>query len=132
VTSSNAAWPGSRKTAHTLAAASLDAPVLRPARLQRALGVEVEAHLGHAAAAGVLVRTGNELRFAHHLFREVLAAGLTADARAGLHLSLGRALEQQHAAGGVVHPAELAAHFCAVAVTSPDPGAGAGTLTEHR
>jgi hypothetical protein len=106
---------------HTLAAASLDAQVLRPGLLQHALGVDVEAHLEQAAAAGVVVRTGSGLRFSHDLFREVLAAGLTADARAGLHLRLARALEERNAAGGVAHPAELAGHLYAVAVTSPDP-----------
>jgi hypothetical protein len=105
---------------HTLAAASLDTPVLRPGLLRHALGVDVGAHLEEAAAAGVLVRTGGGLRFAHDLFREVLAAGLAADMRAGLHLRLARALEEQDAADGVAHPAELAAHYCAVAVTSSD------------
>ena len=106
---------------HTLAAASLDTQALRPGLLQHALDVDVEAHLEQAAAAGVLVRTGDGLRFAHDLFREVLAAGLTADARAALHLSLARALEEQAAAGGVAHPAELAAHFCAVTLTRSRP-----------
>jgi predicted ATPase len=106
---------------HTLAAASLDTQALRPGLLRHALDVDVETHLEQAAAAGVLVRTGNGLQFAHDLFREVLEAGLTADARAVLHLSLARALEEQAAAGGIAHPAELAAHFCAVTLTNPDP-----------
>src|SRR5581483_2542066 len=89
---------------HTLAAAALDAPVLRPGLLQHALGADVEAQLEQAAAVGVVVRAGSGLRFAHDLFREVLAEGLTADARAGLHLRLARALEEQGAAGGVAHP----------------------------
>jgi predicted ATPase len=116
----------------TLAAASLDAPVLRPGVLQQALGTEVEAHLEQAAAAGVLVRTGTGLRFFHDLFREVLAAGLTADARAALHLGLARALEEQDAAGGVAHPAELAAHLCAVAVTNPDPALRSAAVSHCR
>jgi hypothetical protein len=103
-----------------LAAASLDAPVLRLSLLQHALGGDVEAQLEQAAAAGVVVLAESGLRFAHALFREVLAEGLTADTRAGLHMRLARALEEQAAAGGVAHPAELAAHLCAVAVTSPD------------
>lgn len=117
---------------HTLAAASLDAPVLRPSLLQHTLGVDVEAHLEQAAAAGVIVRAQNELRFAHDLFREVLAEGLTADARAGLHLRLARALEEQAAAGGIPHPAELAAHFCAVAVTNPDPALRSAAVRHSR
>ena len=116
----------------TLAAAALDAPVLRPSLLQHALDVDVEAHLEQAAAAGVLARTGNGLRFAHDLFREVLAAGLPADARTGLHLRLARALEEQHAAGGMGHPAELAAHFCAVALTNPDPGLRSAAVRHSR
>jgi predicted ATPase len=117
---------------HTLAAASLDAPVLRPGLLQYALGVDVEAHLEQAAAAGVVVRAGTGLRFAHDLFREVLAAGLTPDARAGLHLRLARALEEQRAAGGVAHPAELAAHYCAVTVTNPDPALRSAAVRHSR
>jgi predicted ATPase len=116
----------------TLAAASLDAPVLRPGLLQHALGIDVEAHLEQAEVAGVLVRTGAGLRFFHDLFREVLAAGLTADTRAGLHLSLARALKAEDAAGGVAHPAELAAHLCAVAVTNPDPALRSAAVCHSR
>jgi hypothetical protein len=117
---------------HTLAAASLDAPVLRPGLLRQALGVDVEAQLEHAAAAGVLVRGDNGLRFAHDLFREILAAGLTADARAGLHLRLARALEEQAAAGGVAHSAELAVHVCAVALANPDPALRSAAVRHSR
>jgi hypothetical protein len=117
---------------HTLAAASLDTQAPRPGLLQQALAVDVENHLGLAAAAGVLVRTGNGLRFAHDLFREVLAAGLTADARAALHLSLARALEEQGAAGGLAYPAELAAHYCAVTLTRPDPAVRSAAVRHSR
>jgi hypothetical protein len=117
---------------HTLAAASLDTQELRPGLLQHALGVEVETHLELAAGAGVLVRTGNGLRFAHGLFREVLAAGLAADARAALHLCLARALEEQAAAGGVAYPAELAAHYCAVTATRPDPAVRSAAVRHSR
>ena len=58
---------------------------------------------------------GSGLRFAHDLFREVLAAELPASARRGLHRDLGAALETARAEGAVVHPAELAAHFLAAA-----------------
>ena len=102
MTLSSGAWPGSRRDCvHTLAAASLDTQALRPGLLRQALAVDLKTHLELAAAAGVLVRTENGLRFAHDLFREVLAAGLTADARAALHLSLARVLEEQAAAGGL-------------------------------
>jgi predicted ATPase len=116
----------------TLAAASLDAPVLRPGLLQDALGIDVGAHLEQAEAAGVLVRTETGLRFFHDLFREVLATGLTADARAGLHLCLARALGEQDAASGLAHPAELAAHLCAVALTSPDPALRSAAVRHSR
>ena len=115
-----------------LAAASLDAAVLRPSFLQHALGVDVEAHLEQAIAAGIVVRAGSGLRFTHDLFREVLAEGLTAGARAGFHLRLARALEEQGAVGGVAHAAELAAHFCAVAVTSPDPALRSAAVRHSR
>ena len=117
---------------HTLAAASLDTQALRPGLLQQALAVDVETHLELAAAAGVLVRTENGLRFAHDLFREVLAAGLTADARAALHLSLARVLEEQAAAGGLAYPAELAAHYCAVTLTRPDPAVRSAAVRHSR
>jgi hypothetical protein len=117
---------------HTLAAASLDSQALRPGLLQQALAVDVETHLELAAAAGVLVRTENGLRFAHDLFREVLAAGLTADARAALHLSLARVLEEQAAAGGLAYPAELAAHYCAVTLTRPDPAVRSAAVRHSR
>jgi hypothetical protein len=116
----------------TLAAASLDTQAPRPGLLQQALAVDVENHLELAAAAGVLVRTGNGLRFAHDLFREVLAAGLTGDARAALHLSLARALEEQAAAGGLAYPAELAAHYCAVTLTRPDPAVRSAAVRHSR
>jgi hypothetical protein len=117
---------------HTLAAASLDTQALRPGLLQQALAVDVETHLELAAAAGVLVRTENGLRFAHDLFREVLAAGLTADARAALHLSLARVLEEQAAAGGLAYPAELAAHYCAVTLTRPGPAVRSAAIRHSR
>jgi predicted ATPase len=116
----------------TLAAAALDAPVLRPGLLRHVLATDVEAHLEQATAAGVLVRTGTGLRFFHDLFREVLAAGLAADSQAELHLRLARALEEQDAAGGVAHPAELAAHLCAVAVTNPDPALRSAAVRHSR
>ena len=133
MTLSSGAWPGSRRNCvHTLAAASLDTQALRPSLLQQALAVDVETHLELAAAAGVLVRTENGLRFAHDLFREVLAAGLTADARAALHLSMARALEEQAAAGGLAYPAELAAHYCAVTLTRPDPAVRSSAVRHSR
>ena len=70
-----------------------------------------------AAAVRVLTpeQDGSGFRFAHDLFREVLASALPAAARRGLHRDLGIALETSRAEGSVVHPAELAAHFLAAA-----------------
>lgn len=116
----------------TLAAASLDTQELRPGLLRRALNVDVETHLELAAAARILARAGNGLRFAHDLFREELASALTGDASAALHLSLARALEEQAAAGGIAHPAELAAHYCAVTLTNPDPALRSAAVRHSR
>ena len=82
-----------------------------------AAAADITALLEEAAAARVLVadQDGSGFRFAHDLFREVLAAELPASARRGLHRDLGAALETSRAEGAVVHPAELAAHFLAAA-----------------
>ena len=99
--------------------AALDGARLRPWLLARILGAaaDIPALLEEAAAARVLVadEEGSGFRFAHDLFREVLAAELPAAARRGMHRDLGIALETSRAEGVVVHPAELAAHFLAAA-----------------
>jgi AAA ATPase-like protein len=102
-----------------LTLAALDGARLRPWLLAMVLGTaaDIPALLEEAAAARVLVaeHDGPGFRFAHDLFREVLAAELPASARRGLHRDLGAALETSRAEGAVVHPAELAAHFLAAA-----------------
>jgi hypothetical protein len=102
-----------------LTLAALDGARLRPWLLATALGAraDIPALLEEAAAARVLVAGQDEpgFRFAHDLFREVLAAELPAATRRGLHRDLAVALETSRAEGALVHPAELAAHFLAAA-----------------
>ena len=102
-----------------LTLAALDGVSLRPWLLATALGTaaDLPGLTGEAVAARVLVAgpNGSGLRFAHDLFREVLAESLPASARRDLHHDLGKALETSRAEGTVVHPADLAAHFLAAA-----------------
>ena len=104
-----------------LTLAALDGVKLRPWLLTTALGTgavaDVPALVEEAAAVRVLAaeQDGSGFRFAHDLFREVLASALPPAARRGLHRDLGLALETCRAEGSVVHPAELAAHFLAAA-----------------
>jgi AAA ATPase domain len=109
-----------------LTLAALDGTRLRPWLLATALGdaAGLPALLEEAAAARVLAagQDGSGFRFAHDLFREVLAAELPAAARRGFHRDLGAALETSRAEGAVVHPAELAAQFLAAA-SGGDAGA---------
>jgi len=107
----------SQPSIRMLTLAALDGARLRPWLLATVLGAaaDIPALLEEAADARVLVAEQDGFRFAHDLFREVLAAELPASARRGLHRDLGAALEASRAEGTVVHPAELAAHFLAAA-----------------
>ena len=107
----------SQPSTRMLTVAALDGARLRPWLLARVLGTaaDIPALLEEAAAARVLVAEQDGFRFAHDLFREVLAAELPASTRRGLHRDLGAALQTSRAEGAVVHPAELAAHFLAAA-----------------
>ena len=99
-----------------LTVAALDGTTVRPWLLGRILGhdVELSGLLEEATAARVLLTDGrSQLRFAHDLFCEVLAADLPAPFRARAHGDLAAALQAARAEGMVVHPAELAAHFAA-------------------
>ena len=102
-----------------LTVAALDGTTLRPWLLARVLGddADLPALIEEAAAARVAVTEGDRTRprFAHDLFREVLAAELPVPARRAVHRDLATALEAARADGAVVHPAELAAHFAAAA-----------------
>jgi tetratricopeptide (TPR) repeat protein len=102
-----------------LTVAALDGPTLRPWLLARVLGDDagLPALIEEAVTARVAVTEGDRTRprFAHDLFREVLAAELPVPARRDVHRDLATALEAARADGAVVHPAELAAHFAAAA-----------------
>ena len=115
----------SQPSTRMLTVAALDGARLRPWLLARVLGTsaDIPALLEEAAAARVLVAEKDGFRFAHDLFREVLAAELPASTRRGLHRDLGAALQTSRAEGAVVHPAELAAHFLA-ATSGGDADAG--------
>jgi predicted ATPase len=125
----------SQPSTRMLTVAALDGARLRPWLLARVLGTvaDIPVFLEEAAAARVLVaeQDGAGFRFAHDLFREVLAAELPASARRGLHRDLGAALETSRAEGAVVHPAELAAHFLAAA-SGGDADAGGPAVRYSR
>jgi hypothetical protein len=72
---------------------------------------DIGAALREGAGAGMVVAEDGRLRFAHDLFRETLAEGVEPEALPGLHLAVGRALEERLARGGEVSASELARHF---------------------
>ena len=127
----------SQPSIRMLTVAALDGAKLRPWLLARVLGTAagISVLLEEAAAARVLVADPDGLgfRFAHDLFREVLAAELPANARRGLHRDLGAALETSRAEGAMVHPAELAAHFRPPPpAETPTPAPGGAVLAGRR
>jgi predicted ATPase len=77
----------------------------------------VAALADEAVQAGVLVRDadGSRTWFAHDLFREAIYLRLPVQQRIALHQRIADALEQRHARGAAVVPADLARH-CAAAV----------------
>jgi transcriptional regulator with XRE-family HTH domain len=77
----------------------------------------VAALVEEAVQAGVLVRDADGSRswFAHDLFREAIYLRLPVQQRIALHQRIADALEQRHARGTAVVPADLARH-CAAAV----------------
>lgn len=72
---------------------------------------DIGAALREATGAGMVLAEQGRLRFAHDLFRETLAEGVEPEALPGLHLAVGRALEERRARGGDVAASELALHF---------------------
>lgn len=83
---------------------------------------EVPGLLAEAVAARILRQPetpAGPYRFSHDLFRETILAGLPADQRSRLHLTVGRVLESLAQEGASVHPAELAAHFGAAVTAAP-------------
>jgi tetratricopeptide (TPR) repeat protein len=111
-------------TVAVVEAAAVTGPVLLPDVVGAALGlaaVEVESAAGAAVDAGVLVRTGGELRFRHDLMRESALALVDHARRVELHRALGAGLETRRERGGQVPPADLARHFvAAIALDGPD------------
>lgn len=111
-----------------LTLAALDGATVRSWLLTRIMDdvCAVSVLLEEAAATQVLVprEDGQGFRFAHDLFREVLAAELPVPARRALHHDLGAALEAARADGAVVHPAELAFHFGTAASCGDADAAG--------
>ena len=78
--------------------------------------------MDEASEVGVVARSSHDsYRFTHPLLRESLYKGSTEAERTRLHLAIGEALEQLHAANLTPHLAALAHHFDQAAVASPDP-----------
>lgn len=101
-------------TSQVLGAAAIAGPVLLPDVVSAALSctrAEVEQAVAEATAAGVLISDSEQTRFAHDLYREVLAAGVAPAERQGLHLAVGRALAARAERVGGVAPSEIARHF---------------------
>ena len=114
----------SQPCADLLAVAAVIGPELPMAVLRRVAAEtgDLPGLLDEAVGARVLVEPADvpgTYRFCHDLFRETILAGLPADARHRLHLSVGRALEGLRDEGTRVHPAELAAHFGAAGGATP-------------
>ena len=78
--------------------------------------------MDEASEVGVVALSSHDsYRFTHPLLRESLYKGSTEAERARLHLAIGEALEQMHAANLTPHLAALAHHFDQAAAASPDP-----------
>ena len=114
-------------------AAAVAGPEFTAALLTRVAGAPPDAVrdlLEEAARAHVLAGPTGPLRpwrFAHDLFREVVLEGLDGQARARLHLRVGRALEAERGAGGVP-PAQLAGHFAQAGAEGEDEAIRYGAL----
>lgn len=111
-------------TIAVLETAAVAGAVLLPDVVAAALGwpvAQVEAGMRAAVTAGVLVRTGDGIRFRHDLLRETLLDRVDAARRGPLHRALGAALESRSGRGGQVAPAEIARHFiAAVGLDGPE------------
>lgn len=74
----------------------------------------VDDALTHAQAAGIVtVGPAQRVQLTHDLYRETIAASMTADRRIAVHQRLGMALAERVDEGASVHPADLAHHFTA-------------------
>jgi len=113
--------------------AAVAGPEFTAALLTRVTGAPPDAVrdlLEEAARAHVLAGPTGPLRpwrFAHDLFREVVLDGLDGQARARLHLRVGRALEAERDTGGVP-PAQLASHFAQAGAEGEDEAIRYGAL----
>ena len=114
-------------------AAAVAGPEVTAAVLARVTGrpaAAVRDLLQEAVRAHALAGPDGPLRpyrFAHDLFRESILEGLVGQARARLHLRVGRALEAERDAGGVP-PAQLASHFAQAGPDGADEAVRYGAL----
>ncbi|MPZ74695.1 MAG: AAA family ATPase, partial [Nitriliruptorales bacterium] len=123
----------SQRCVDLLTVAAVTGPEVRLHVLARTVDepASVPVLVDEAVAARVLHEPpapADAYRFSHDLFRETILAGMAADQRIGLHLTVGRALESLAAEGAVVHPAELAAHFGAAVTAAPSDAVRYGML----
>ncbi|HVE45499.1 MAG TPA: AAA family ATPase [Acidimicrobiales bacterium] len=99
------------------------------ASVQAACAVAVEHGVLTAASRG-------RARFAHDLYRETLAASVSADQRPHWHQAIGVALEARAGRGDDVEPADLAHHFAAAIAADGSERAGrwalAAAAREHQ
>lgn len=114
----------SQPCADVLGIAAVMGPEVRAGVLARVAHEldDVAKLLHEAVAARVLVEPAapaDHYRFSHDLFRETVLVGLPGEARARLHLAVGRALEALEVEGAPVHPAELAVHFGVAVAAAP-------------
>ena len=93
------------------------------ARLVASTAMAVLPAVDEALAAGILRRTGAAVRFSHGLVQRALEEQLSLQELVGLHLRAATALEELHADDLPPHYAQLARHWCAVAVAGDaEPG----------
>lgn len=102
------------RTSRVLGAAAIAGPAVLPDVVSAATGcprAEVELAINEASAAGVLVTTGGATRFAHDLYREVLAEAVAPVERPFVHLAVGRALAVRAERVSDVAPSDVARHL---------------------
>lgn len=89
----------------------------------------VDGALAVASDDGVLTTvTAGRLRFAHDLYRETLAASVSAARRPEWHQAIGVSLEARTARGDGVEPAEVARHLAAAVAADGSERAGRWAL----
>ncbi len=117
--------PDTEKLLSAVAAIGPSAPVALAAKVAGLEREEADRAVAEALSERLVddvATTQPTIAFPHALVREALSAGTGDAARARLHLSIARALEEEPDA----EPAELARHFgLAVAVAGPEPAIAA-------